>query len=103
MSRRITTVVVGVAVMALVVAAIVALMTQTGQAAVAPDKAATAAAAQDCPAGQDCGGCASQGAGATTTQQAGDGAAQDCDGCSGGSGASVGGQTTGSGSGDCCP
>ena len=81
MGRRITTIVAGVAVMALVVAAIVALTTQTGQAAAAPDKAATAGAtAQDCPTGQDCGGCAAQGAGAAT-QQTEDGAAQDCNGC----------------------
>jgi hypothetical protein len=63
MGKRITTIVAGVAVMALVVAAIVALSTQTGQAAAAgSDKAATSGAAvQQCPTGQDCGGCPTQG------------------------------------------
>lgn len=105
MSKRITTIVAGIAVMALVVAAIVALTTQTGQAAGAPDKAATAGAtAQDCPTGQDCGGCDAQGAGAAT-QQTDDPAAQDCSGCGVESGASQGaGQSSESGdSGDCCP
>ncbi len=110
MGKRLTTIVAGVAVLALLVVAVVALATQTGQASAQvaqPDTgAAVGASVQTDPAGQDCGDCAGQAEGAVT-QGSSDGAAQDCTGCEA-QGGQTGGQTSGqsgqSGDGEaCCP
>ena len=110
MGKRLTAIVAGVAVLALVVVAVVALATQTGPASAQvaqPDTgAAVGASVQTDAAGQDCGDCAGQAEGAAT-QGSGDGAAQECTGCDA-QGAQADGQTAGqagqSGDGEaCCP
>lgn len=105
MGKRLTTIIAGVAVLALVVVAVVALATQTGQASaqvVQPDTgAAVGASVQTDAAGQDCGDCAGPAEGVSAQGSAA--AAQECPGCDA-QGAQTDGQTGQSGDGEaCCP
>ena len=79
MGKRLTTIIAGVAVLALVVVAVVALATQTGEASAQvaqPDNgSAVGASVQTDDAAQDCGECAGQAEGA---QGSGNGASPEC-------------------------
>jgi hypothetical protein len=106
MGRRLTGIVAGAAVLALVIVAVVALATQTGQASAQTGQAdtgvAVGASAQTDAAGQDCGDCAgpSQGAAGGST----DGTIQECPGYDTQAGRQPSGQTGNSGDGEaCCP
>lgn len=115
MGRRVTTLVAGVAVLTLILVAVVALATQTGQASAQagqPDAGTAAGASvQTDAAVQDCGGCAGQGQGAqgsgnSSPECPGTGAVQECPGADaqgGQTGAQTSGQAGGSGDGGCCP
>lgn len=82
MGRRLTTILAGIAVLALVVLAVVALTTQTGQASAQAGQSSNGAASvQPGAGGQECGDCPGQVQGAAA-EDPGDGApAPDCDGC----------------------
>jgi len=95
MGRRLRTIIAGLAVVALIVVAVVALTTQPGEASAQIGVQGTSAATtQRGSASQDCDECTGQG----DAQGSGDGAARGCDRC----GAQSTGQAGDSGGGDSC-